>query len=280
MRKRAIIVAAVITLATAGLSQAFEPGDIGIDVGASYMSRYVWRGFDTYAKNHSAFQPFVDFTFGDTGFRFGIWMSRANGSGFEALEEIDYTVAYGNSLWGETSHAMNWEVGYTYYNYPDGPTPTLNPTLATRDLDAQEMFLELSWPSICPAGIVPSYTLLRMWPDEGGRRSDGTTRSNFRDSGGWGHKFALAYDQKVPGFLGNNPEQVLNWTVETWFNDGVGAADVDQDWSHAVFGVSTDFGAWGNGTITPGIWYQSSWDDSVNESDEWWFGLTGKWKVR
>ena len=168
MSKKTIVWAAIIVMVVAGLAPAQQVSDIGIDVGATYVSRYIWRGFDSYANNHSAIQPYADFTFGDSGFRGQVWWSRANGSGFENSEEIDYTLAYGNSVKEGEAHQMDWEVGWIYYNFPDGPTRHS----PTADLDYQEMFLSLAWPNICQGGLIPSYTLAKQWADESGRRTD------------------------------------------------------------------------------------------------------------
>lgn len=78
----------------------------------------------------------------------------------------------------------------------------------------------------------------------------------------------------------DTPEQILHLSVETAYNDGVyrGGKGVDHDWSHAAFGISTNFDLGNDLTFTPGIYYQSSWDDSVNPSDEYWATLTLKYK--
>ena len=277
MSKKTIVWTAIIVMVVAGLAPAQQVSDIGIDVGATYVSRYIWRGFDTYGNNHSAIQPYADFTFGDSGFRGQVWWSRANGSRFENKEEIDYTLAYGKSMNEGESTQTDWEVGWIYYNFPDGPTRHS----PTADLDYQEMFLSMVWPNICPAGVVPSYTIAKLWCSESGRRTDnGYAWSDFRQSGGWMHIFGLAYDQKIPDCLTNNPERTLHWSVETIFNASAGGGrDVDHDWSHALFGVSTPFDVMG-GVINAFAQYQSSWDDSVNTSDEYVFGLDGVWKVQ
>jgi hypothetical protein len=277
MKKGVTIAASVVVLAASGMACAWEFGDVGIDVGTTYVSRYIWRGFDSYGNNHSAIQPYVDFTFGDSGFRAQVWWSRANGSGFENYEEFDYTLAYGDTMNEGESTQTDWEVGWTYFNYPDGPVRHS----PTADLDYQEIVLSLVWPNICSSGVVPSYTLARMWCSESGRRTDnGYAWSSLRQSGGWMHIFGLAYDQTIPDCLTGNPERTLHWTVETIFNASAGGGrDVDHDWSHALFGVSTPFNICG-GVISAFAQYQSSWDDSVNTSDEYIFGLDGTWKAR
>ncbi len=136
----------------------------------------------------------------------------------------------------------------------------------------QEVFVSFSWPEICPEGIVPSYTIVQMWPAE--------SKADCQDNGGWWHIFGLGYDLSVPGLTSDTPEQILHLSAETAYNDSVyaGGKTVDHDWSHAVFGISTDFDLGNNLGLTPGIYYQSSWDDSVNASDEYWLSLSMKYK--
>lgn len=277
MKQKAVVLGVLGLMTGTAMCQAWEFSDIGIDVGATYVSRYIWRGFDTYPNNHSAVQPYTDLTFGDSGFRAQVWWSHANGSGFENAEEFDYTLAYGKTMNEGESAQMDWEIGWTYFNYPDGPTRHS----PTADLDYQEIFLSMAWPNICAAGIVPSYTVARMWCSESGRRSDnGYAWSSFRQSGGWMHIFGLAYDQTIADWLTGNAERTLHWTVETIYNAGAGGGrDVDHDWSHALFGLSTPFDVCG-GTVSVFAQYQSSWDDSVNKSDEYIFGVDGTWKAR
>jgi len=69
------------------------------------------------------------------------------------------------------------------------------------------------------------------------------------------------------------------------YNDGVApgvvinqaSGTIDHDWSHAVFGVSTDFDLGNNLSFTPAVYYQSSWEDSVNTEDEAWVSLSMKY---
>jgi len=271
MRQRAFVVAVICVVAVAGVCQAAD-SNLKAEAGASYVSRYIWRGFDLYPDNHSAVQPFVNLTVPDSGWSGSIWMSRAIGSGFEDFEELDFTLAYGKTLYPDATYATDYKIGYTYYYYPDGGLSVAG-RARSLDMDNQEFFANLSWPKVCPAGIVPSYTAVCMTQVHSG----GPT--NMQGNEGWFHIFGLAYDQAVPDLCPNNPDQALHWTAQMVYNDGAFGTTVDHDWSHAVFGLSTDFSTVARGTITPGIWWQSSWDDSVNTTDEWWFGITGSWPV-
>jgi len=88
---------------------------------------------------------------------------------------------------------------------------------------------------------------------------------------GFMHVLGLGYDLPIEGLLPEIPEQILNLSAAMVYNDGV--LDADHDWSHAVFGVTTDFDLGNDCTFTPGLYYQSSWENTVNPSDEFWCSL-------
>ncbi|GAF68058.1 unnamed protein product, partial [marine sediment metagenome] len=79
-------------------------------------------------------------------------------------------------------------------------------------------------------------------------------------------------DLPVEDLLPDLPEQILHLSLAMVYNDGAMAAN--HDWSHAVLGVSTDFDLGNDVTLTPGVYYQSSWEDTVNGSDEIWCSLS------
>jgi hypothetical protein len=88
----------------------------------------------------------------------------------------------------------------------------------------------------------------------------------------------LDYGVPVQGLGAGSPEQVINLHSEVVFNDGVGpnGANVDHDWSNAVFGISTTFDLGGNFSLTPGVYHQVTMDESVNpDNDETWASVGG-----
>ncbi|HLB73523.1 MAG TPA: hypothetical protein VJJ98_05855 [Sedimentisphaerales bacterium] len=255
-RANAVSLIAGVIFTVAGSASA-RNDELGITLDATYVSRYIWRGMDTYPNNHSAIQPSIDIDFYGTGFGLNTWWSRANGSGFENSEEIDYTLYYWNSLFEDEPYATECTIGWVYYSYPDEPKRVAN---------TQEVYASLSWPNIWPGGLVPCYTIVSTWPSESG--------SDVSDYSGWVHILGLCYDLTVPGFLPGTKEQILHFSTEAVYNDGAYGAEIDHDWSHAVFGISTSFDLGGNLAFTPGFYYQSSWDDSVNTSDEYWTSLS------
>ena len=266
MKKQAILLTVVTLLSVGALAQAQE-GEISATYELSYSSRYIWRGFDVYEDNHSAIQPLsLDVDILGTGLGLKVFWSRATGSGFENVEEMDLAIYYDNDIYEDEMYATNYRLAWGYYGYPDEPRS---------ERDFQEFLVSLSWPKICPAGFVPSYTVVRMWPSEG--------QSAVNANGGWLHILGLGYDMTVPEMVPEIPEQVLHLSANLVYNGGVGAGyaangSVDHDWSHLVFGVSTDVDLGDNLAFCPGLYYQASMDDSVNDSDETWISLSLKYK--
>lgn len=258
--KKVILLTAVILLSAAAFVQA-QDGELSGTVGVTWLSEYIWRGFPVFGSK-SAVQPSIDLDLYGTGLGLNVlWSRSASNEHFELKERLDFTLYYGNSLYEYETYATDYQVGWMYYHYPDGPPPSVGGV----NTDLQEFFVTLSWPEIFPEGVVPSYTVIRMWASESG--------SPVNEASGWFHILGLGYDLPVEDVLPDVPEQILNLSAAVVYNDGstpFGGDSVDSDWSHAVFGVSTDFDLGYDLTLRPGVYYQSSWEDSVNPSDELW----------
>ena len=210
--KKGILLAAVILLSTAGFAQAQEELSGTIDV--TYLSAYMWRGFDKYPGAHGegAIQPSIDLDLYGTGFGLNVLWSRANTSGFENSEEVDLTLSYSSSCYDYETYATNYTVGWMCYEFPDMPSDRA---------DMQEFFVSLSWPDICLEGVVPSYTIVRLWASESG--------SLINDVSGWVHILGLGYDLPVEDLIPDLPEQILHLSLAMVYNDGLGASYVNQD---------------------------------------------------
>ena len=253
--KKGILLAAVILLSTVAFAQAQEELSGTLDI--TYLSKYIWRGFSVY-NNQSAIQPSIDLDLYGTGLGLNVLWSRANTSGFENAEEVDLTLSYNSSYFEYETYATDYSVGWMYYEYPDMPTD---------NTDMQELFASLSWPEICPEGVVPSYTIIRMWKSESGHPSS-MPQATTNDISGWIHVLGLGYDLPVEGILPDVPEQILHLSAALVYNEGCGATNVDHDWSHAVIGVSTDFDLGNDLTLTPGVYHQNTFEYSVNRDED------------
>ena len=274
MKKQGVLLAAVVLFCAVGFVQA-QGSELHGSVDLTYQGKYVWRGFDVY-DDKSAIQPSLDLDLFGTGLGVNVMGHRANSSGYEAAERWDYTLYYQNMLCPDQASAIMYRLGWVYYNYPHGHN---------QDADLQEMHAILSFPKIIPAGIVPTYVLVKLWPNS----SSSLVASNLDLSAGipskgtasgWAHIFMLDYPLTVGGILPDTPEQVFNLHTELVFNDGVGPAgqDVDSDWSNLVFGVSTGIDLADEVVLTPALYHQISMDDSVNSQNETWANLSLTYK--
>jgi len=255
--KKGILLAAAILLSTAGFARA-EEGALSGTFDVAFLSSRIWRGFDLYPNDHAGYEGSLDLNFFDTGFGAKLLHARAFGSGYENAEELDMTLYYGKSLFEKEAYATDYKLGWVYYCYPDQPV---------RAAHMQELFGTISLPEVCPFGVVPSYTIVCMWPAK--------SRSTVSGNGGWLHIMGLGYDLAVPGFLPEIPEQILHLSAELVYNDGaapggLGPMTVDHDWSHGLLGISTDFDITENLALTPALYHQLTMDKSVNPEDEWW----------
>ena len=255
LMKRLLFCVILILLSMAKLAQTRE-NKLGVTLDITYVSKYLDKGFDTY-DDHSGIQSRIDIDLYGSGFGINTTHFRANSGGFENDEKIDYTIYYYNGFFEQEAYATSCKLNWIYHHFPDQPRNAAN---------TQEIEAGFSWPNILSVGLVPSYTVCCEWPA-------GSSYDN-RDEGGWAHIFALKYDLAISSLLPNTAEQLLHLSVGAVYNDGLGSPDVDHDWSHMVLGVSTEFEMTDNLAFKPAIYYQSSWDDSVNREDECWMRLS------
>ncbi len=281
--KTRILLTAVMLLVITSMArvQAQAPGpELHGFADLTFSSKYVWRGFDIY-DDKSAIHPSVDLNYGGLGIN--VTGHRANSGEFENGERWDYSLYYMGAMNMDQSYALQYRLGWVYYNYPDQPTEGSNAP-GVQNAALQELHAVVSFPKIIPGGLVPSYVLVKLWPSDSGSFSGSKTPAVPGLGGtasGFAHIFMLDYALTMGGILPETPEQVLNLHSEVVFNDGVGPAgqNVDHDWSNAVFGVSTDFDLAENVSITPGLYYQITMDDSVNDDkDELWVSVGAKYK--
>lgn len=275
---RRVVFLAVLFAAATAMGQDWE-GDLQDEtesevaplhamVGVTWDSKYIWRGFDIY-DDKSVTHMMVDLNLFETGFGVSAVGHRANSSGFEDQERWDGTAYYQSGLWAGEPYAMNFRVGFVYYLFPE-----LNDG---ESLDMQEGQLVLAWPNILPIqGLQPSYALIKMWPaDSGSRLPDSAS--------GWMHIVMLDYGFSVPALFPNTQDQVITLHSELVYNDGLAVTprfwNPDNDWTHAVFGASTDFvfGEANNIVLTPAVYYQITMDSSISEDgdadNELWVSL-------
>lgn len=241
-------------------------GQLSGSIGMTFQSKYIWRGFDVFNDNDPAMQLNANLDLFGTGFGVNVLGHRSLNGGHENSERWDYNLYYANVYLPEDPYQLNYRFGFVHYNYPELPTKLV---------DLHELHMILSMPNVLGTpGLVPSYGLIKWYPAQSGRVVS-------HDASGFLHTFMLDYTFAVPGVTPDVPEQVFNLHSEITYNDGVSPAtnltsalpvntNVDHDWSHAVFGISTDVDMGSGFTLTPGVYYQYSAERTVNTDDEAW----------
>lgn len=251
------------------IAPASNGGEMVTTIDASYVTKYIWRGFDV-LDDKAAFQPSVNLDLGN-GWNFNVWSSFAgaskNGGSVSTVDatEMDYSIAYKNSF-GENCFLTNYTVGWRYYDWIKIDSERGDNSNSSLQ-DMQEGFVELAMPNLIGNGFVPRYAYYHMWQAVG-------------DSGhtfGQGpiHDLGLDYNWTFEQM----PELPMKASADAVFNDGTGYSTddngVDSDWSHILWGLSTNFKCPMTGAkVTPGIFYQTSMDDSVNKNDEFFSGIS------
>jgi hypothetical protein len=243
-------------MAAASAADEIEEDEIGIEVEGGYVTKYLWKGYDI-LDNNGAWQTSITIDY--KGFYAGVWGSWADKRGFVAQDELDYYVGYERSFLGEDEYRYTLDtfVTYTYFDFPKSDSISGDDGVA----DGQELALGFSMPNLFPLGpsfLIPSY--------EGDFEWAGMQPSDDVDKG-WIHTFGLSYDIPVPVLVPEQEEQFLSLSWSLSYNDGV--FESDPGWSHSTAALATIF-EWKGISFTPIIYYQWSFEDTVNEENEFY----------
>lgn len=244
-----LLVAMMLVWSVGAVVNAAEMADDGVDVtfDVTYASKYLWRGFNLFGEN-GAMQPSLDVAL-DNGLSFNVWASYPQGSGAEDATEYDYTVAYSNTVLEDSVWKTDYSVGWRYYDLIK---------LSSDAADMQEIFVEAEMPALVGGGMIPHLAWYQMWEGDDGA----TAYSKLQ-----GAILVMGFDYNFT--LDQAPELPMTFTWDLVYNDGTGVvdigSDVDHDWSHMVCGLSTSMTCPATGgTLTPAVYFQNTFDDSVN----------------
>jgi hypothetical protein len=278
MKKMALLTV-VLAAAASAPGQGWEgdllsaQGDLHGMVGVVFDTEYVWRGFRVFG-NKPAVHVLGDLNLFETGFGISAAGHIPTSNDYENWQRLDFTGYYQNGLFAGERYATNFRLGWVYYNY----------TSMSRDyFDLQEAQAILSWPNLLPVkGLCPSYVAIKLWPASG--YDDGSYiaahASRRGSASGWMHIFMLDYGFTVPGVIPQIEEHLIRLHGEVVYNGGVTplAQRMNETWTHAVFGVSTDVDLGHNLTLTPAVYYQIAMERGLEEinddsDSEFWASL-------
>jgi hypothetical protein len=254
--KKMMLVAMLVV--ACGAAWAAE-GKLGTDVNLTWLSKTMWRGMDV-GDNKAAFMPSVNFDLWGSGFSTGVmgWWNGAETNGAQSAlptEKYVYMFSYANSFNKGDTTQVDYNLTYNYHDYYVHNSGAW---------DYQDLALTLSLPKITDC-LVPRYTYAYTWSGRPGP-TPGALGQALSGPAGFYHIFGLDYNFKVS-------DQPFTLSADATYNDGVFGAD--HDWSHITWGLRTAFKV-GCGQFIPGIFYQTSMDDSVNENDEFYTALSYK----
>jgi hypothetical protein len=299
MKKEFLLVLVILLgAASSSFAQQAADNDIHGNVGLTFDTLYVWRGILVYGAD-TAIHPFVDLDLMGSGLHLEVIGHRANASGHEEAERWDYSLYYAGAMDMDQPCATMYKVGYRYFNYPD-----LSSHRALRNfddigsVDLQEFYAGVAFPKLLGVpGLVPGYVIVKGWPSNSGTLV-GSANPNGGTYSGWAHVLMLDYALPMTNVAPEIPEQVLNFHLETVYNDGVdprpGGGYTESDWTHVMLSVSTDFDLGNEITLTPGLNYQITMEDNGHKGpnvalpgtyqgvapdhDIFWASLTLKYK--
>lgn len=265
-----------------------QPGDLHGDIGYTYDTMHVWRGFMTWGQ-HSGSNVFVDLDFFGSGFGMSITDHMVNGTGnngpfgYSEGQRTDYAIFYQNKIASGDRLETDYKVSYVYYNYPDR-----NARHSETSWDLQEINALLAWPNITGIkGLVPAYCIVKLWPSMHDTVV-GEDNPNGGSASGFAHIFMLNYALPLENISSEIPKQNLDFHTELVYNDSVDPRPcggyTSSDWSNFLMGVSTDFDLGHSFVFTPGLNYQITMEDNgpikgvSPKHDIAWATLTIKYK--
>ncbi|PIQ86600.1 MAG: hypothetical protein COV74_04275 [Candidatus Omnitrophica bacterium CG11_big_fil_rev_8_21_14_0_20_45_26] len=246
---------------------AFEAGDqtIDLDLGNTYVTKYVFRGVDTF-NDQGGMQPYVTLTFHpfDTNMAFGYWGSFALKSGFEDLDEEDFWFSMDKDF-----GIFNFGWGYTYYDFfnnsSDGDINEFQfygsiseiPLPEGTDLPLVGNKIPLS------LGYKAAYAFGNKSPDKGGIDNGWYQEVNA------GIEIPIPGSEKIPY---QSEGMALSYNHVFGFYDG--QLNFNAGFHYWTQSISTSIALPGNVSITPSLNYQvTDGSSDINPEDEFYFML-------
>ena len=232
--------------------QTVERGlDFTLDT--TWVSRYIWNGFDR-NDNKPTFQSSISAKPKRCNFSFGVW-GASEKTTMDAIDskELQYFISYHNSAFKDSKFEVNFTVGWTYYEFFER---------ASENADFQELYAEFILPKLfSDKNLRPIYHI-SWFPSA-------LTGKQISEIGGFIHTFGLEYDIKIPRL---SEPATFSWDIT--YNDGVGVTGKSEphDWSHMTWRLSLPFKL-GHGTVAPEVFYQKSFEDTVNDDNEIGVGI-------
>lgn len=257
--------------ATVVAADAQSGSKLGIDVSLDWVSKYMFRGFDVH-DDSGAFQPSVELSLGDCGLTLGWWASYSSHDRGHTLsyiypDDIPDAVKGGEvQPIGRISRRDLDEHNY-YASYSCSPVDGIDMELGWIYYDF--IHLDSTYDYHEPYGVL-TLSCLPLSPYFGAYY--GFPKHDSVGGEGWNTTLGVSHSKDLcQSFCGQGPIS-LDLAADVWYNGG--QYNVDTGWSHATFGGALNIPLSEKLTFSPGLYYQLSMEDTINEEDEWWTTLS------
>lgn len=255
--RRAMVLGAATAgmLAAAAWSGETQPAGVTLDY--TWASKYMAHGWNI-GGDHPSHQPSVAVDALLPGLQFAWWGNFPIDRGRQNFDEYDWMLKYNHTLFGDTPLAVNLHGYIDYWLTPHSKAASTGNTLTGFKEHAGLSFLNL-----IPLGsshLVPSYNVYR-WEDVGDDAFDG----------GECHELFLAYGTPLKMALPGTQNQAVS--LGSSMNYHTGTFGQERGWSHATAHLAAPLTVLGV-TLTPSVNYQWSFEDTVNDENEFWATLS------
>lgn len=230
--------------AAATLVSLFVPvsacSEIGVRTDLTFVSRYIWRGFDTIVDDRPALEPSITFDFGKSGVWFNAWSAFALAD--TDFVELDLVAGLDKAL----SEDWMLSAGAGYFTFPSiSGFPDKNST-------TPEVY----------AGV--TLTSFPLSPNL-------TFYYDFNMGDGIYTTLSVSPEFDVQG-------RTIRSSLLVGYTRQYRELDVDPGLSDICLGISTDLES-KHLTLTPSINYVIVPNESVNVENEVWVGLSVGWST-
>ncbi len=214
--------------------------EVAFDTDVTFVSKYIWRGFDTIADDRPAVQPSVTMVFGQSGPWLNLWSAIALAD--TDFVELDLVAGYDKPL----SEHFALSIGAGYFTFPGMPHyPDENST-------TPEAYVGLTASSF---PFSPSATLYY----------------DFNLGDGVYATLSFSRDFEIKG-------KAVHLSFLTGYTRQYRGIGVDPGFSDVCLGLSTDLSFKG-AMLTPSINYVIVPNETINDENEFWVGLSIGWSA-
>ncbi|MGE4286665.1 MAG: hypothetical protein AB7F23_08705 [Phycisphaerae bacterium] len=295
------ILAVVAMLSTVSIAAAAE--NLDVSVSASYMSKYLWHGYDLY-DNEGAFKTTVSISskelsaYADVSYISPMGSGRAytnaeeynniltageTGYPIGQSDEWDFTVGVLQTLLEGDIGQADIDFSYSYYHFGDvkrwetlntigGPMRQKTLDWSGEDRDLQEIAVDIEMPNLIDGRIIPHYRLAYIFEAGGYGGSAYSQGDNELPLGQ-----DVAYFEHALGLRTtlNDYGTPVYASVDVFYNDG--KQDIQESgFSRVLAGLAAEFDL-GVGKLVPAIYYQGAIaNDVYNLEDELFATVTYK----